>query len=53
MDIVNGLWSDRGPLAGHNVRYSFKDMNRRLFVSGGASGWGWVNFRKFEPKSKI
>ena len=53
MDIVNGLWSDRGPFAGHNVRYSFKDMNRRLFVSGRASGWGWVNFRKCEPKAKI
>jgi len=47
MDLENGLWSDRGPLSGRNVHYSFKDMNRRLFVSGGATGWCWVNFRKF------
>ena len=46
MDLINGLWSDRNPLAGKDVRYSFKDMNPRLFASGGASGWCWLNFRE-------
>ena len=46
MDLVNGLWSDRSPFSGQNVQYSFKNMNPRLFASGGASGWCWVNFRK-------
>jgi hypothetical protein len=46
MDLINGLWSDRSESAGRNVRYSFTEMNPRLFASGGASGWCWVNFRK-------
>ena len=46
MDLINGLWSDRNPLAGKDMRYSFQDMNPRLFASGGASGWCWLNFRE-------
>jgi len=46
MDLINGLWLDRSPDSGRNVRYSFKEMDSRFFASGGASGWCWVNFRK-------
>ena len=46
MDLINGLWADRSSGAGRNVKYNFEQMDRRLFASGGASGWCWVNFRK-------
>ena len=46
MDLINGRWSDRTPDSGKNIKYDFESMNKRLFVSGGASGWCWVNFRK-------
>ncbi len=46
MDLINGLWLDRGADSGRNVRYSFEEMDSRFFASGGASGWCWVNFRK-------
>ncbi len=46
MDLINGLWSNRDADSGRNVHYNFEDMNRRLFASGGGSGWCWVNFRK-------
>ena len=45
MDLINGLWSDRNPLAGKDVHYNFDHMNPRLFASGGATGWCWLNFR--------
>jgi hypothetical protein len=46
MDLINGLWSTRHQGSGRDVKYSFEGMNARLFASGGASGWCWVNFRK-------
>ena len=46
MDLINGLWSDRNPLAGKDVHYNFDQLNPRLFASGGASGWCWLNFRE-------
>ena len=42
LDLVNGHWSAQGPASGKNQRYSFANMNPRLFVSGGADGWGWI-----------
>jgi len=46
LDLVNGGWAARGAEAGKNVKYSFKNLNPRLFVNGGADGWCWLNFRK-------
>ena len=46
MDLINGQWSRRDLGSGKDVQYSFEAMHPRLFVSGGASGWCWVNFRK-------
>lgn len=46
LDLVNGVWSNTGPTAGKNRKYSFKNMNPRLFVSGGSDGWCWLNFKK-------
>ena len=45
IDLVNGGWTRQGPTAGKNQKYSFKNLNPRLFVSGGADGWCWLNFR--------
>lgn len=42
LDLVNGHWSAQGPTSGKNQHYSFANMNPRLFVSGGADGWGWI-----------
>jgi GH24 family phage-related lysozyme (muramidase) len=46
LDLVAGTWVDTSPAAGKNVHYSFKDFNPRLFVSGGANGWCWLNFKR-------
>lgn len=46
LDVVNGGWAARGAADGKNVRYSFRNLNPRLFVGGGANGWCWLNFRK-------
>ncbi len=46
MDLINGNWEDRSLDSGRDIKYSFENMNVRLFASGGASGWCWVNFRK-------
>ena len=42
LDLVNGAWLAQGPTSGKNQHYSFANMNPRLFVSGGADGWGWI-----------
>ena len=42
LDLVAGGWHSQGPTSGKNQHYSFANMNPRLFVSGGADGWGWV-----------
>jgi hypothetical protein len=42
LDLVAGGWHSRGRTSGKNQHYSFANMNPRLFVSGGADGWGWV-----------
>lgn len=48
IDLVNGGWERLGPTVGKNQRYSFKNLNPRLFVSGGSDGWCWLNFRNKE-----
>ena len=42
LDLVGGNWLSQGPTSGKNQHYSFRNMNPRLFVSGGADGWGWI-----------
>lgn len=46
LDLVNGGWLDKGPVAGKNVHYAFKHFNPRFFVGGGANGWCWINFKR-------
>jgi hypothetical protein len=42
LDLVNGSWLAQGPTSGKNQHYSFVNMDPRLFVGGGANGWGWT-----------
>jgi hypothetical protein len=42
LDLVNGYWLEQTPTAGKNQHYSFRNLKSRLFVGGGASGWGWT-----------
>ena len=42
LDLLNGTWEKQLPTSGKNQHYSFKNLNSRLFVGGGASGWGWL-----------
>jgi hypothetical protein len=42
LDLVGGRWLQQGPTSGKNQHYSFTNMNPRLFVGGGADGWGWT-----------
>ena len=44
IDLVNGGWERLGPTVGKNQKYSFKNLNPRIFVSGGSDGWCWLNF---------
>lgn len=46
LGLVSGQWEDQSPEAGKNKHYSFRNLDPRLFVGGGASGWGWVFERK-------
>lgn len=46
LDLVNGGWSRTGPIAGKNVKYSFKNLDPRIFYGGDSNGWCWLNFRK-------
>jgi lysozyme len=46
LDLIEGVWVKTGPTSGKNIHYSFKNMNPRLFVGGGANGWCWVNFKR-------
>ena len=46
LDLVNGGWEDRGADAGRNVIYDFENFERRFCVTGGATGWCWLNFRE-------
>ena len=46
VDLVNGGWEDRGADAGRNVIYDFENFERRFCVTGGATGWCWLNFRE-------
>ncbi len=45
IDLVNGGWERLGPTIGKNQKYSFKNLNPRLFVGGGSDGWCWLNFK--------
>jgi hypothetical protein len=42
LDLVGGNWLAQGPTSGKNQHYSFANMDPRLFVGGGANGWGWI-----------
>jgi hypothetical protein len=42
LDLGGGNWLSQGPTSGKNQHYSFRNMDPRLFVSGGADGWGWT-----------
>lgn len=42
LDLTGGHWLEQGPTSGKNQHYSFANMDPRLFVGGGANGWGWV-----------
>jgi len=46
LDLVNGGWDDRGADAGRNAIYDFENFERRFCVTGGATGWCWLNFRE-------
>jgi len=46
LDLTNGGWAAKGAVSGKNIKYSFKTMNPRFFVGGGANGWCWINFKK-------
>lgn len=45
IDLVNGGWERIGPTIGKDQKYSYKNTNPRIFVSGGADGWCWMNFK--------
>ena len=42
LDLISGTWEKQFSTSGKNQHYSFKNLNSRLFVGGGASGWGWL-----------
>lgn len=46
LNLIEGTWDKTGPTSGRNQHYSFKNMNPRLFVGGGANGWCWLNFKR-------
>ncbi len=46
LDLINGGWTDKSIHTGQNILYKFEHFNKRLFIGGGATGWGWKNFRK-------
>jgi lysozyme len=46
LDLINGSWAATGAVSGKNIRYSFKNLNPRLFVNGGATGWCWMGFAR-------
>jgi len=46
LDLINGDFKSHSAEAGKNIKYAQKDLDRRLFIGGGANGWCWSNFRK-------
>ena len=42
LDLVNGGWASRSATAGRRVRYSFRNLNPRLFHPGPKNGWAWA-----------
>ncbi len=46
LDLINGGWTNRSSQAGQNILYKFEHFNKRLFIGGGATGWGWKGFRE-------
>lgn len=46
LDLVNGGWTATGAVSGRNIKYSFKNLNPRIFVGGGSDGWCWFDFKK-------
>jgi len=47
LDLINGGFIERNPVAGKAIKYPFEQFNRRLFAAGGSTGWGWLNFREY------
>jgi len=50
LNLVDGGFIERNIVAGKNIKYPYEQFNRRLFASGGATGWGWLNFREYFDK---
>lgn len=42
LNLVGGGWSSRGLKAGEAVRYSYRNLNPRVWAEGPASGWAWT-----------
>lgn len=42
LDVVGGTWAKQYVGAGKNIKYSYKNMERRIFYPSGATGWGWI-----------
>jgi hypothetical protein len=42
LDLVNGGWASRSATAGRRIRYSYRNLNPRLFHPGPKDGWAWV-----------
>jgi hypothetical protein len=40
--LASGGWANRTMSAGRGVKYSFKNLNPRIFVKGPNDGWGWT-----------
>ena len=51
LNLIDGGFTERNPVVGKNIKYSYEQFNRRLFVAGGATGWGWLNFREYFDKN--
>lgn len=46
LDLFNGGWAQLSSVAGRNVKYSFKNLNPRIFIGGPSDGWCWLDFKK-------
>ena len=51
LNLVDGGFTERNPVVGKNIKYPYEQFNRRLFAAGGATGWGWLNFREYFDKN--
>jgi hypothetical protein len=42
LDLVRGGWTSRALVAGEAERYSYRNLNPRVWAEGPASGWAWT-----------